>query len=77
VKLNDDVELMAEFWNQLDAALGKKRARKWKAASVIERLIEVGVDGFWAQIGGRPDTKEAREAAVSRVVAQARQKPKK
>lgn len=56
-----DIELITKLWNDLDRVLGRQRSRKWKAASVIERLVAVGIDGFWAQVGGRPDTREGRE----------------
>lgn len=68
---HDDIELMSHLWNELDRELGRKRPRTWKAASVIERLIAVGIDGFWAQVGGRPATKDDREALIARVVQQA------
>jgi hypothetical protein len=73
-----DIILVAELWNELDKAMGRKRPRKWLPASVIERLIAVGLDGFWAQIGGRPESQEGREAIMRRAVAQLRgPKPKK
>jgi hypothetical protein len=56
-----DIEIIAKLWNELDRALGRKRTKKWKPASVIERLVTVGIDGFWAQIGGRPSTQEGRD----------------
>lgn len=74
---HQDIELMAKLWNDLDRELGRRRPRKWKAASVIERLIAVGIDGFWGQIGGRPTTKDAREEAIAKVVAIARERTKK
>lgn len=75
---HQDVELIAKLWNDLDRDLGRRRPRKWKAASVMERLIAVGIDGFWGQIGGRPTTKEAREEAIAKVVSMARERaPKK
>lgn len=65
---HDDIEIIAELWNEFDRVLDRPRPRKWKAASVIERLIEVGIDGFWGQVGGRPDTKEGREEFVRKAV---------
>lgn len=70
-----DIVLVAELWNELDKAMGRKRPRKWLAASVIERLIAVGLDGFWAQIGGRPQTQEGREELMRRAVEHLRQSP--
>lgn len=69
---HEDIELMSELWNELDRALGNRRAKKWKAASVIERLVRVGIEGFWAQAGGRPSTEAARAEMVRRVVAEAK-----
>lgn len=77
VEQQQDIELMAHLWNELDRALGRKKPRKWKAASVIERLIAVGIDGFWAQVGGRPATAEERKALIERVVEQATSRKKK
>ncbi|HYH96905.1 hypothetical protein [Hyalangium sp.] len=74
---HQDVELIAKLWNDLDKELSRRRPRKWKAASVMQRLIAVGIDGFWAQIGGRPVTKDAREEAISKVVSLARERTKK
>jgi hypothetical protein len=74
---HQDVELIAKLWNELDKELGRRRPRKWKAASVMQRLIAVGIDGFWGQIGGRPTTKDEREAVIAKVVALAREKSKK
>ena len=65
---HSDIEFIAQLWNELDAALGKKRSRTWKSASVIERLIAVGIDGFWHQIGGRPPTKEGRAEFIKQAV---------
>lgn len=75
-ELHADIELIATLWNEFDAALGKKRAKKWKASSVIERLIAVGVDGFWQQVGGRPLTKEGRQDFVRSAVVRIRKSPK-
>jgi hypothetical protein len=46
----------------------KKAPRKWKGNSVMERFIQVGVAGFWEQIGGRPDTAEDRDAFIERAI---------
>lgn len=77
VEQHHDIELIAQLWNELDRAMARKRGRKWKAASVIERLISVGVDGFWHQVGGRPDTKEGRDDFVRRAVERLKQESKK
>lgn len=68
VEQDADIKLIAQLWNELDKALGRKKSRKWKAASVIERLISVGIDGFWQQVGGRPPTQEGREDFIRRAV---------
>lgn len=65
-----DVEFVAELWNAFDKELEQERAgRKWSATSVLERLIAVGLDGFWAEVGGRPATQEGREEFIRRAVA--------
>lgn len=75
---HQDIEFIAELWNELDAALGKKKARKWKSASVIERLLAVGIDGFWSQIGGRPPTREGRADFIKQAVKRLKdERPKK
>ncbi|NTX07009.1 hypothetical protein [Myxococcus sp. CA040A] len=66
---HEDVELLVRLWTELDASLGTKRAKKWKPSLVVERLIDVGVDGFWQQVGGRPETQEGREEFIRRAVA--------
>lgn len=68
-----DIEFIAQLWNELDAALGKKKARKWKPASVLERLVAVGIDGFWHQIGGRPPTREGRAEFIRQAVKRLRE----
>lgn len=65
---HDDLELIAELWNEMDKALGRRRPRKWKPASVIERLISVGIDGFWGQVGGRPATKAGRADFIKQAI---------
>jgi hypothetical protein len=65
---HDDVELMAKLWTEFDKALGQRR-RKWSTMGVLERLVAVGIDGFWTQVGGRPPSKEGREDFVRRAVA--------
>jgi hypothetical protein len=74
---HDDIELIAELWNEMDKALGRKRPRKWKAASVIERLITVGVDGFWGQVGGRPATKAGRADFIKQAIERLKAKQAK
>lgn len=60
------IEFLAELWNALDRASGKKNKRKWKPASVIARLVDVGLDGFAEQIGGFPDSQEQRREMLKR-----------
>lgn len=60
------VEFLVDLWNALDKAQGKRRAKKWKAASVIERLVSVGLDNFAKQVGGFPETAEQRQAMLKR-----------
>jgi hypothetical protein len=65
---NDDIELMSDLWSLLDAARDVKRDKKWKAASVIERLVATGIDQFWEQVGGRPHPNESDEQFVRRAL---------
>lgn len=68
-ELDADIKLIAALWTALDVAMKKKSPRKWKGNSVMERFIQVGVAGFWDQVGGRPDTAEDRDAFVERAIA--------
>lgn len=65
---HEDIELIAKLWNEIDEELGRKRPRKWKASSVIERLIAVGIAGFWEQAGARPEDKADRDQVVAHVI---------
>lgn len=71
-----DISLIAELWTELDRSLGKRR-REWKTASVVERLISVGIAGVWQQLGGRPESKGGREDFIKRAIQQLQAKPKK
>jgi len=64
-----DAALIAELWAAFDDALELQRAgRKWTATSVLERLVAVGIDGFWQEVGGRPESTEDREEFIRRAV---------
>lgn len=65
---HEEIELIAQLWNEFDVQLAKKKAKKWKSSSVIERFIALGIDSFWDQVGGRPATKEGREEFIARAV---------
>lgn len=78
-----DVRFVAELWNALDGHREIDR-EKWVAARVIRRLVRVGLDGFWAEVGGRPHTTEGRDQFLARAVdalekrkAEQAKKPKK
>lgn len=77
-ELHEDVEFVVQLWNEFDKALKRKGAKKWKANSVIERFVEVGVAGFWQQVGGRPESQQDREEfirlAVERIKKQGAKK---
>jgi len=77
LELHLDVQFLADLWNEIDKTLGKRRRRKWKAASVQRRLIEVGVAGFWQQVGGRPATKQDRQEFVAQALERLRKPSKK
>ena len=64
-----DAALIAELWAAFDDALGVERAgRGWTATSVLERLIAVGIDGFWQEVGGRPESSGDRAEFIRRAV---------
>lgn len=63
---------IAELWQELDAELGRKRRYKWTAASVMERMIRVGVADFWAQIGGSQKENESRGDFIKRAALAAK-----
>lgn len=63
---HERIQFMADLWNALDASRDLNRAKKWKASSVIERLVQVGLDGFGAQIGGWPESRDERAAMLRR-----------
>ena len=65
----DEVKLIAVYWRELDNALGVKRKRVWEPNSVIERFIDIGIDLFWHQVGGRPTEAEDRDEFLKRAVA--------
>lgn len=70
-----DAALIAQLWIALDDALGVKRpGKKWSATSVLERLVAVGLDGFWAEVGGRPSEEEDRAEFIRRAVERLRKK---
>lgn len=66
---HEDIKMLVRLWTEFDAALGTKREKKWKPSMVVERLIDVGIDGFWQQVGGRPESQEGREEFIRRAVA--------
>lgn len=63
-----DVDLIADLWNGFDAALGRTGGKSWTATSVLERLIAVGIDGFWQEVGGRPESSGDRAEFIRRAV---------
>ena len=64
-----EASLIAQLWIALDEELGVKRpGKKWSATSVMERLVAVGLDGFWAEIGGRPTSEEDRAEFIRRAI---------
>lgn len=65
-----DVELISQIWNGLDELRKVQRSVKWKKSTVMERLIAVGISGFWRSVGGRPKTSEAREQWLRKALAE-------
>lgn len=72
----EDLKLIAEIWNALDRALGIER-KKWKLQGVVSRLINVGSDAVWQQLGGRPTTKAERDQFVRDVADRISKQKKK
>lgn len=61
-----DIEFIAELWNEFDKVRDVKRPSRWKPSSVMERLLQVGRDGFVAQLGGFPESDEERAEFIRR-----------
>jgi hypothetical protein len=64
----EELERIAETWDALDAALEAKRRHRWSSASVMERMIRVGMNDFWTQIGGPKREGESDAEVVARAV---------
>ncbi len=62
----EQIEFLAKLWTAMDRAAEVPDARKWKTATVIERFLRVGLDGFYGQIGGFPATETDRQAVLRR-----------
>jgi hypothetical protein len=58
---HEQLQFVADVWNAFDKARQIKRSKKWKVASVIERFLAIGLEGFGLQIGGWPSTLEERK----------------
>src|SRR3954464_8608261 len=58
---HEQIQFVADVWNAFDKARGLNRAKRWKVASVVERFISIGLDGFGAQIGGWPQDAQERK----------------
>jgi hypothetical protein len=65
-----DLEMVAEVWNAVDAALGSHRPRKWELTSVMRQFIANGLDLFWGENTGlgRPTAEKERKAFVAAAV---------
>lgn len=74
---HEELKLIAAFWNELDSALGRKRRKKWKVSTVVERLVARGIAGFWNELGGRPESSEDRKAFLKRAVEVMRRQQQK
>lgn len=57
---------IAELWNALDKVRGKKRLKKWKPASVMARLIDVGIVGVELKVGVIPEDPVERKARIAK-----------
>lgn len=68
----DELQLVADLWNEFDSELAPKRREKWLVARVVRRFVNVGLDAFWDQVGGRLPSKEGREEFVKRAVEKLR-----
>jgi hypothetical protein len=67
----EELQEIADLWNEVDRARRVKRRTKWKPANLIEWLIRVGIQGFWTEIGGRPSKDESRDSILKRALAAA------
>lgn len=76
-----DLQLVADLWNAFDRARNIKRSRKWETKKVMEQLVRTGLENFWEQVGGKPETgalrKSAVQAAIDRLEEEFGEKPKK
>lgn len=68
--VQEDIKFFALLWNEFDKALGRRRSKKWKAASVIERLVLGGLEDLWKQYGGKPPSAAAREQLKKKAIEQ-------
>lgn len=65
----EQVEFLADLWNAIDKARGLKRYRKWGVSNVSPSLIRASVAGVLDEMGGYPQTAEARNEAIAKAVA--------
>ena len=67
--LHANLEGLAQFWSALDSAVVGPDAPETDLSDVVIRLLEMGVDGAWAEIGGRPVNEKDRAALVKKAAA--------
>jgi hypothetical protein len=60
---------LSRLWNEGDKARGVKRRRKWKASSVIDRLVRTQLKMVEEQMGGWPESKSEADDIIRRAVA--------
>jgi hypothetical protein len=71
--LDEDVAFIAELWNAFDEVRGISRDKKWKKASVMQRMIQFARQVFGEQIEGFPRSPEERAAFIRNAKAKLEQ----
>lgn len=64
--LHEELKEIADLWHQVEQRVGEGKV---SLNDVLIRLLRVGVDGVWTELGGRPTTDKAKQALVERMVA--------
>lgn len=62
--LDEDVQFIADLWNAFDEVRKVNRDKKWKKASVMQRMIHFARGVMGDQIGGIPRTPAERAAFI-------------
>lgn len=63
-ELDEDLQFIAELWNAFDDVRKIRRDKKWKKASVMQRMIHFAHQVFGDQVGGIPRTAADKAAFI-------------